>query len=233
MTYQTTVLADNPLWYNRGGTADLGSLGNVGTIHGTVTTAQAGLLPNGDTQTSDLFDGSTGYISASDTGLPTGASAWSQELWMKPQKVTGSPTLFSFGTSGGNGISIIFLFSGPTDIGAGNWATGGEQAGTLAVIGTVYYVCSTYDGTNLRLYVGDTSANTLTTFGPKAVANNIILPGTLYVGRDPVGDFFQGYIQERAIYGTTLTLARVTAHWNVGITQAANLVSFPRKWREK
>ena len=220
MSYQSTVLVDNPLFFNRGGTVDLGSLGLTGTVNGGVSTGQAGILPNGDAQTSDLFD-STGYISASDVGLPSGSNSWSQELWCKPLVVTGSPTLFSFGTTGGSGWQGIFIFSGPNDIGAGNWFTGGEQPGTLAVAGTTYYVCVTYDNSSgIRLYVGDVGANTLTLFGPKVINDNITLSGTMYIGRDGAGDYYHGYTQERAIYGSRLSDTRVTAHWQAGLTKS-------------
>ena len=72
--YATTVGADLPLRYYRldessGTTAhDLGSQAQNGTLNGGITLSQPSLLMT-DSDTSMLFDGSTGYISAAKTGL--------------------------------------------------------------------------------------------------------------------------------------------------------------------
>lgn len=216
MSYQSVVLSDSPLYYNRGGTSDIGSLGHTGTIHGTVTTGQAGLLPNGDAQTSDLFDGSTGYITASDTGLPTGANPVSLEFWINPVAVGGGKSVFDYGTGSGSNW-IGFSYSG-SQLQVSDWVGSSFAKGAALSTGHIYYFLATMDGSHITLYLGDVTGNTLTTYGPNTASYNITLPGSLYIGGDSAGDETHAYIQERAIYGSALSSARATAHWNAGLS---------------
>ncbi len=218
--YPGAVLADSPLYYNRGGTADSGSLNHVGTIVGGVTTGQTGLIA-GDTQTCDLFDGSTGYITASDVGLPSGASAWSQELLVKPTASNNNATSFIWGTNATNQASLQRFKSSGDFISSGGWTNAFQQdSTTIQVVGVIYYLLATYDGANLLFYVGDTSTGILSVYGPKPLTFNLTLAGTLYIGTDSSlisGHFYQGYAQERAIYGAALSSIRAAAHWQAFI----------------
>src|SRR6266851_29344 len=80
-TYPLTILQDRPIRYYRSSATDSGSQAKDGTVHGGVTLAQTGLI-SGDTDTSALFNGSTGYISVPTTGLPSGGN-WTMECWIK------------------------------------------------------------------------------------------------------------------------------------------------------
>src|SRR5436305_14319754 len=97
MSYSSTVLADNPIRYYRLGetsgtvATDVGSQAQNGTLNGGITLAQTDVLV-GDSDTAELFDGSSGYISLPTASLPTGASAVSLECWLKFSALPGTGT---------------------------------------------------------------------------------------------------------------------------------------------
>src|SRR3989442_137950 len=110
MSYQSVVLADNPIRYYRLGEAsgtvatDLGSQAQNGTLNGGITLAQTG-LPVGDADTSELFNGSTGYISVPTTGLPSGSANFTLECWVQFPSFPGAskyPNILNLGSSGAN-----------------------------------------------------------------------------------------------------------------------------------
>ena len=79
----------------------------------------------------------------------------------------------------------------------------------------MYHVVGTYDGSNLRLYfngseVGSALADS-TSIGAFTAALNI--------GRSPLGGVTgtDCQIDEVAIYGSALSAARVSAHYNAGV----------------
>ncbi len=87
-SYEQAVLADQPVGYWRLGqnANDYSGNGFNGTVSGGVTFGQPGALA-GDTMTSALFDGSSGYITfpLPDPGsMPNSESAISFEFWVKP-----------------------------------------------------------------------------------------------------------------------------------------------------
>lgn len=216
MSYQSTVLADNPIRYYRlnesSGTVanDLGSQAQNGTLHGTITLGQTGLL-TGDPATSMLFDGSTGYISLPTTSLPTGSAAWTLEAWAKTAGTIVQGMLVFFGTDAANEGAEIYDWTGATgwqaDLDGPSLGSSGATA-----INTVYYIAGTYDGAKCALYV-----NGSLVLGPSTLTANIV-QNIAYIGRSPSGFFWNSRMQEVAIYSSALSSSRITAHWNAGST---------------
>jgi len=218
--YKPTVLADAPIRYYRlndtNTTAvDIGSGAQNGTLHGTITESQSGLL-TGDSDNCMLFDGSTGYVSLPTTGLPTGASAWSIEAWCKISAIPSATyhSIASFGTYGTNqkmaGLSI--KSSGTTAQFMCTTYNGDILSSNISA-NTAYHVVGTYDGTNTRLYVNGALAA-----GPTPFTLTIALAfASIGAENSTAQDFFSGLIDEVAIYSTALSAAQIANHYNTGI----------------
>jgi hypothetical protein len=236
MSYSSVVLADSPIRYYRldesSGTVahDLGSQAQNGTLHGGITLSQTGLL-TGDSDTAMLLNGSTGYISLPTTGLPTGASAWSMECWIKFSSVPGAgnyPIACNLGnnTSGhdaslyfdGDTQNLTLGFTGLTNISSSLTVTAGH----------IYYLAGTYDGTTGTFYCYDATAGTSTT-NSHAEALSLTY-GSAYIGQVdglPSWGWFPGVIDETAIYSGTLSSGRVAAHYTAGTTAPSRFSLYP------
>lgn len=220
--YQAVILADSPLAYYRlgellGTTADdFSGHAYHGSLHGGITLGATGLLA-GDSDTAMTFNGSSGYISLPTTFEPTGANPWSIEAWVKVSAVPSSGTYYAIiafgtnatrqsaqlkinGTGGGNAIFVCSTYAG-------------DISGGSVTIGTTYHVVGTYNGTSTRLYV-----NGSLIAGPTAYALNIAM-AYASIGADgaTVAEYFNGSIDEPAIYNYALSASQILAHYNAGI----------------
>lgn len=216
--YQPTVLADAPIRFYRlketsGTTAnDLGSQALNGTINGTVTLNQASLILNDATGRSMLLDGSTGYITAATTGLPTGASPWTIEAWINMPTVphSGLHSIVEFGNPASGQAAALFIdASGNICV---NTYISNKITGLTAANGTTYHCVASYDGAKLHLYInGNEQASAL-------LCTPAISLTYCYIGTEdsPRDDFYGGYVQEVALYSSALSLARIQAHYAMG-----------------
>ncbi len=214
--YALAVMQDAPLRYYRLGEAsgttanDSSSNGQNGTINGGVTLGTTGLIFN-DTNTAMTMDGSTGYITAATTGLPTGAASWTIETWINMASVphSGFHSIVEFGNPASNQAAALFID------GSGHICTNtylvNKITGLAAANSTTYHCVATYDGTNLRLYINSVLQGTL-------ACTPAISLTYCYIGTEdsPRDDFFPGVVDEVAIYGTALSAARIQAHYNAG-----------------
>jgi len=217
--YYATVLRDNPIRLYKlnetSGTSvtDYGSQAQNGTLHGTVTLNQASMIPSNAADGSMLFDGTTGYMQAATTGLPTGAQVWSMEGWITMPTVpaTGIHIMAEWGTNTSNEAAAIGIFTGVIRL---NTYSANNILGPTAVNGTTYYIVGTYDGTNLRLYVNGALQ------GSPLAATPAIALTYCYIGTEDnaADDFFSGKIQGVAFYNTVLSATQVSTHYNAGIT---------------
>ncbi|HVY95407.1 MAG TPA: LamG domain-containing protein, partial [Solirubrobacterales bacterium] len=80
--------------------------------------------------------------------------------------------------------------------------------------GQAYHVVGTYDGTTQRLYVNGTQVAQTALSGAISTNNN-----PLYLGSwDGTAEYFAGTIDDVAVYGSTLSAARVSAHYSAATT---------------
>lgn len=220
--YQSTVLPDAPLAYWRldetsGTTAkDISGNSNNGTISASGVTKG---MPSGlvyDADTSMFFNGN-GQITGSISSMPSGAGTWSMEAWINFAKI-GSllQMIMNIGTFGVNNQSAFLCMdtSGFAQIGTFN---GNHSSSTLITLGIWHHIVGTYDGTNMRLYLDGQLI-----LGP--VAQTMALTGTGFAIASSQGglhDPMIGFIDEVTVYGTTLSLSRIQAHYNAGRTYAS------------
>lgn len=237
--YRNIILADNPtayyrlgeFWSNAGAgpakTLDESSNWYDGTPTGNVAGTswkwgQPGALTSA--YKSMLFNGTTGYISAATSGLPSGPVHWSIEAWGYTTNAASvsSQTLVAFGTNGASQMAALQF----KNTGAGCFAqlniNGTVAAGSVGSIQSYiwYHLVGTYDGTNITLYVnGAQSAQT-------AASPGIILSFCSIGSINGASDWFIGKVDEAAIYSTPLTLSQISNHYNRGTT-TDSIISYP------
>ncbi len=219
MKYRSVILQDRPLRYWRqaetSGTVARDETGNAnGTINGTVTLSQQALI-KGDPAGSMLFDGNNGYISASTTGLPSGANPWSLEAWVKMATlpIAHNYNMFlSFGDYSNHAKATLGYYVPGTCFILDFF---GDQMGSFVPSANgVYYVAGTYDGTNARLYVNAVQTDI------KAEAMNIALTFcTIGAGNNGPSDQYPALSSNSAIYGYCLTPDQVKNHYRTGLYQ--------------
>jgi glucose/arabinose dehydrogenase len=207
--YRATVLADSPLAYYRlneasGATAtDSSPNGRNGTYAGTLTRGTTGLLVNDADKAITLSNGRV--------DLPTAVNPWNGnftiEAWVKPSQVSAWAAILSRETYQATGFRL-----GQQGNRWGFWTT--QSGGTVQVLGgtvvsgQTYHIAVTRSGTTYRLYVNgvELANGTGTLVAPTGGGSW----GT--VGGAP----FKGVLDDVAVYGTTLSAARIAAHYAAG-----------------
>ena len=206
---------DKPIRYHRGSATDSSSSGQNGTISGTITTGQAGLLPNGDPQTSINFN-ATGYISMPTTGLPSGANPWSMEAWVKWPSSSGLSfdTWMNIGSNVALEQGAPYLDTGVNSLNLGLGSGNNVVSNQGMTAGTVYYTVGSYDGTTgiIDIFWSGGHVNV-----SHAYSVNIIY-GIARFGTDVTNSFpFHGFGQEFAIYNYALSPDQRRTHYYAGL----------------
>lgn len=216
LSYIDEVTADAPLsWWRLGESSGTnavatGSAPTNGTYTGGYTLGSTGLV-TGSSDTAITLDGSTGYV---DLGSPAALNlsrSFSVDAWIKPQGAPADRTIISFADSGFMlalaGTSFLTFYKSRV-------ANIGANTGALAD-GVRHHVAFTIDASGLwALYVDGSvgaSGTTALTFS----GTSGLRIGADYNG-SAVARFYNGVIDEVAIYGSTLSAARVTAHYAAG-----------------
>ena len=225
-SYQSTVLADSPIAYWRlgetSGTKTADSAGTFsGSIIGGMTLGIAGALA-GDTNTAMRFDGKSAYVSVPDNNALDVTGDFTVEAWAKPTALSGigGAIVHKGGatgypvwqyrlsiTSGNKWRGTVFV--GNSNITVTDPSTPSTTSWT--------YLVMTKAGSTLTLYVNGVAVATTTISGTVNTST-----GILAIGRTGGSstDYFNGGIDEVAVYGTALTASRVQAHYNAGMTVA-------------
>jgi hypothetical protein len=220
--YTDLVQGDGPISYWRlgdagGAIADSGTGGNTGTATGGVSTGVSGALA-GDTNAAMSFNGSTGYVAINDKASLDQAGDFAIELWARPDSVSKSQVLVQ--KSSGGSFSGWQYRLGIT--------SGGDWRGTVFVGGSSFAVTSSVrpavnrwdhlvfqrSGDSLLLYVNGTLAGTASVTGPINTST-----GILAIGRagSSNADYFQGTIDEVALYGHALSPTSIQAHYEAAL----------------
>ena len=215
--YGQMVLGDDPVSYWRlgeaSGTSALDQRAiNPGVYFNGPTQGAASLLASDTANPGVGFDGVDDFISTSNSVSLGLSSPLTLEAWIKP---TSLPPVGSFASIASKAESYSLQFNGPqlelTIIQFGVRQRLLAPAGAI-VPGQTYHVVATYDGTTRRLYInGAEIANAPLTGGATATSDG------LFIGSwDGATEFFNGTIDDVAVYGKTLTAARVAAHYTEG-----------------
>ncbi len=178
--------------------------GNAGTVDGPVWTT-AGKFGKALT-----FDGSNDYVTVPDAASLDPGPAMTLEAWVRPTASTGWRTVLLKENGTGELAYSLYSASGTNRPSAWAYVGGGSQSviGTAAVpLNAWTHLAATYDGSNLRLYVGGVLKIT------KAYSGSVA--GTaepLRIGGNAVwGEYFAGQIDEVRVYNKALTVAQIQA----------------------
>jgi hypothetical protein len=210
VAFRDEVLADAPVSYWRlgetaGATTAVDEKGlNPGTYSGPTTTA--GLLSE-DANAARDFDGVDDRVEVPSAASLNLTGAFTLEALVRPdvlganqraiiRKAPGNPSPYGLDTT--NGAFRVLRHSGGFQILSAGVASVGKRA----------HVVGTYDGTNLRLYVDGALVGTLAAAGVGAVST-----APLYIGHTTDPFWFDGAIDEVAVYNVALSAARVGVHW--------------------
>ena len=230
--YSNTILSDNPLAYYRLGeasgttAADASGHGLPATYTGGVTLGQAGAV-SGDANTAARLDGTSGYVNAGHPqSFDVGAGDLSVEAWIKPtttavrqqvaakDSATGRSFVLELSGAAGQGGLTFWLFDT-----AGGFAAFSTPAGLVAA-GQWSHVVAERSGGVVQIFVNGSNQPLSIVPGSKGLP--VTLPSTatdLTFGARRYGgyeDWFQGSIDEAAVYNSALPASRVTAHYNAG-----------------
>jgi len=232
-SYKDTILADNPLFYYRLGEAsgtdayDEVATTNNGTYYNTPTLGQTGGI-SGDSNTTVLFEQANAeYATTTTLSSVTSLLPCTMECFVKCSGASdgNGGIVFIRGTTLASGINIIGSTLGKLGYHwRGTYNTYAYDPGITLSDNTWYYVAVVVESTKATIYVIDESG-TLTT-ATNSVTHSAINPSTdpWYIARDTYSArYFQGYIDEVAVYDQALSQSTLVAHAAAaGYTAAAD-----------
>jgi hypothetical protein len=214
-TYSDTVIADTPVGYWRlgeasGTTADnaQGTSARDGLYVGTPTLGAAGALNSDSDKAIGPLDGTSQYVRIDHSTAFNLGNTWSIEAWVS----RGSTGAYRIIASKGTGAYELSLDTDGTL--TLRQANTGIMLATVAAIGTGWHhVVGTKNGSTLALYVDGSAASTDSSANATTTDNGTYL---IIGGNWDSGNFFNGSLDEVAVYGTALSSTRVAAHYTAG-----------------
>jgi hypothetical protein len=222
--YATSVLSDAPLAYWRmddaAGTVarDTTGNGNDGQYVGGVTLGTGGALI-GDADTAVTLDGVSGHVDMGNRFAFAGNASYTLELWAQPHAIgTSYQRVISreLPTSPREGY-LVFVRAGsaadPSTFSMERWEANqtNQCPETNAVTQVWHHLVATYDGTTSRIYLD----GALAASQPAALALNAT-SASLWIGASvfDTAAYFNGAVDEVAVYGTALSATRIAAHYH-------------------
>ncbi|TMQ10545.1 MAG: LamG domain-containing protein [Deltaproteobacteria bacterium] len=215
-SYRDAVLADAPLGYWR-----LGDTGSTlhdeigrhdGNSTGACATGTTGALA-GDGDAALGFDGASCAVTlGSAFGFPDN-TPFSVEAWVSPRTFMATQHIFTKQHRLGGPVDgyALLLYGG-----AARWERVVNQVNTRpgdvsVAISTYTHLVGVYDGAAMVLHVDGIAGTPAADTDPmNAIAD------TAYIGASPEGNFFDGAIDEVAVYDHALPADRIRVHHNLG-----------------
>jgi hypothetical protein len=221
-SYRALVMSNSPRAYWRlgesSGTTAVDEMGaSNGTYSGGYTLGAAGALVN-DANTAVDLNGTSGRMSAPSVPALDLTSQVSIEAWVNPDSLAGTRWIVNKGT-----FYYLYISNGTTYFGI-------HQGGYLFVTTTTVttgawqHLVGTYDGSTLVLYRNGVVVAQAPASGAISSTSTAVFVGAV----SAAGSYYDGRIDEVAIYGTALTPAQALAHYQRGnSTRPAVTVTFP------
>jgi hypothetical protein len=213
--YSAVILSDSPVAYWRlndaAGPTISPIVGPSLTASNSPTFGATGLTGDGDPAV-DFLASSTEYALGNDAGMPTGNSPWTLEAWVKTS-TSGEMVVLGYGTAGSSRDAHMGLFNGGLVYDTSSFF---NNFGGTVDNGVAHVIALTWDGTTMKGYVDGSQVGS--GFTPGAL--NLTPSGSgLSLGSRGGGIyFFNGTIDEAAIYPSALTSTRLLAHYNARTT---------------
>ena len=208
-SYSQVVLSDGPAAYWRlDEAAGTTAADAAGTNNGTYTNGPTLNQPTGvrDAGTAVNFDGSNDFFSAPDSPSLSPTTAVTVEAWIRPDQFGALRTIVQKTNSywlrlESSGALTMYVYDGTS--------YEPHATGTTLVAGTLYHVVGTFDGANLRVYVDGTLRGTTARAVTIQDNGNQVNVG---VG----GSYFDGVMDEVAVYGKALSAQQISEHYLAG-----------------
>jgi hypothetical protein len=222
-SYRGLVLSDGPGGYWRlgessGSTAVDETGASDGTYAGGYTLGASGALAN-DPNTAVELDGAGGRVGVPSVPAINFDTRVTIEAWVNPDSLAGTRWIVNKGT-----YYFLYIDKGTTYFGVNAGGPYLFVTTTTVTTGSWQHLVGTYDGSKLVLYRNGVEVAQAPATGPISTTT---VP--LYIGAfDGTGSFFDGRIDEVAVYGTALTSTEVLSHYQRGNgTRPATTVTFP------
>jgi hypothetical protein len=223
-SYSGAILADSPnIYYRLGESAGPTAFDSSGGGHDAtyaasgVTYGVAGAIVN-DANSAITLDGTAGSVQeTSGAGVPTGFANRSVEAWFKTTSATDMP-IVSYGTPGvANQYFGVYVNGTAIEVKTGAGTTITFPGSASLANGAWHHVVVTYDSGaiagNLKVYIDGVNFGTQT---PAALLTTTLDAAGLEVGKDETPAFFNGSLDEVAIYSTVLATYQISNHYKAG-----------------
>lgn len=159
------------------------------------------------------------YDTSSPSYLPVGNSSYTQSVWFKPNVVSGGGGLVGWGDYGSSRrTNALRLYENSGGFRHYWWGADLDCTGAQCPIstGTWYHVASTWDGTTRKLFVNGVLKRSDTPGANNATAANF------HIGKTCCSEFFNGLIDDVAIYTRALSAVEVAELANSSIPTPTN-----------
>jgi hypothetical protein len=203
-------------WWRLGDASGTRATDERGANHGTYRNGPVlgspGLLTNDLANKAVRFDGVNDNVLVSDSASLDLTNRITLEAWIKPNIL---PATGSFRSVVSKAESYSLQFNGPrlefTIIQNGVRKRLQTPVGAVST-GQTYHVVGTFDGVTQRLYLNGAQVGSVALAGSATVT-----PSALDIGSwNGSSEFFNGTIDEVAVYNKALTATRVSAHYTSG-----------------
>ena len=169
----------------------------------------AGRFPNNSY--SGYFDGSGDYAIIPTISELNAPSALSTSMWFSCQNFSSNRCLFSAGSSSSD--KFFIQLNGANLM---KYGIGGSTVDTTVSLSTNtwYNLITVQSGTALEIFLNGSSVGSTITVAPGSGAGTNFKIGTYNIGGVGPASFFQGNIDEFAIYDTALSSSEVSSIYN-------------------
>jgi hypothetical protein len=191
--------------------SDASGFNNHGTVRG--ATSQAGKIGK-----ALKFDGVDDWVTVADAASLDLTSAMTLEAWVNPSTLTQWHTVLLKESAAGMAYELYAHnpdISRPAAYGTLNGALRGVTGTAALPTNTWTHLATTYDGTNMQLYVNGALVRSVARAGVMdATTGPLRIGGNVPWG----GEFFAGLIDEVRVYNRALTASEIAADMNRGGT---------------
>ncbi len=228
--YANVILADNPVaWWRlgeSGGTVARDYCGgHDGTVFGGLTFGQAGCLTN-DSSTSAYCNGTTGYIEVP-WSADLNPAQYTVECWAKVMGGSGNYRSPLCSRDTGSDPDAGYMFYAQSGNNWGFWTGAGGTWNKLSgpTVGQNQWVhlAATSDTTtgNMVFYVNGTQVASVTNVTYQNLATPLRIGASATEGTPQF--FFNGALQEVAVYNKLLSSGQALRHYETGLYGSLNL----------
>lgn len=221
--YDLMLRGDQPVWSSGldGNANDSSGYANNGTLVNAPASVSALVsgVANGGGGSALSFNGTNQYITIPNQSWLDPVGMVTFEAWINPSALPSSGNrMVVYGDGALNNYLGINNIGGITFASFSLMLNGVQSliTGTTHIAtGTIYHLVGTFDGVTMRLYVNGVLESSL------VISGSLALSGTKQIGRSASGaSYFNGVIDDPAIYDYELPADKVLEHHNTGINVA-------------